>query len=386
MKSIRKLDIEVFLKNLSIAMISGSPAEVILLDLKNIRYDRTRDIKRSLSDNILSVTYDDVVIVGKAKISNQTEDTSNPVVAAQNRRGDFPCFELKASKRFTVEDGKKLPEDPSQIEVDDSLSTISHYTTLTFFLDEMEIIMDSQLVMIILDMKRDIERNLKVYDARRDEPIAVDILDINAVRYELIVNESSKEVYINYLNIEPIKITMSVSWSEDIESEVKGYGLGFLGRLPFGIESATIQLNSFTSYHVFEKRNVLLTRVLKYYLDGAIFQVLNNAGSYDLLAPLRIINGVGEGARNIFYEPIYTLYKKKEVKATASKFFEGCVIFLVFLLKFFFKLIDVLFRLFSFFTIDSAYTQRRNNFHKHTMKSPIDGFRKGGKFFLQMIS
>ena len=115
MKSIRKLDIEVFLKNLSIAMISGSPAEVILLDLKNIRYDRTRDIKRSLSDNILSVTYDDVVIVGKAKISNQTEDTSNPVVAAQNRRGDFPCFELKASKRFTVEDGKKLPEDPSQI-------------------------------------------------------------------------------------------------------------------------------------------------------------------------------------------------------------------------------------------------------------------------------
>ena len=130
--------------------------------------------------------------------------------------------------------------------MDDSLSTISHYTTLTFFLDEMEIIMDSQLVMIILDMKRDIERNLKVYDARRDEPIAVDILDINAVRYELIVNESSKEVYINYLNIEPIKITMSVSWSEDIESEVKGYGLGFLGRLPFGIESATIQLNSFT--------------------------------------------------------------------------------------------------------------------------------------------
>jgi hypothetical protein len=28
---------------------------------------------------------------------------------------------------------------------------------------------------------------------------------------------------------------MSVNWSEDIENEVKGYGLGFLGRLPFGI-------------------------------------------------------------------------------------------------------------------------------------------------------
>jgi len=145
----------------------------------------------------------------------------------------------------------------------------------------------------------------------------VDILDINTVRLSLIKNEGSKEVYINYFNIEPIKITMSVNWSEDIEEDVKGYGLGFLGRLPFGIENATIRLNSFTSYHVFEKRNILAMRVAKYYLDGAIFQVLNNAGSYDLLAPLRIIQGVGEGARNIFYEPIYTLYKKKELKSTA---------------------------------------------------------------------
>lgn len=101
-KSIRKLDIEVFVKNLSVAMISGSPLEVILLDLKNIRYDRTRDIFRSFKDKRLSVTYEDVVVIGKFKISNQMEDTSNPVVAAQNRRGDFPCFEGKASKRFSV--------------------------------------------------------------------------------------------------------------------------------------------------------------------------------------------------------------------------------------------------------------------------------------------
>ncbi|MBS1889843.1 MAG: hypothetical protein JST59_00990 [Actinobacteria bacterium] len=113
------------------------------------------------------------------------------------------------------------------------------------------------------------------------------------VRQELRANEGTKEIYINYFNIEPIKITVSVNWSEDIEQEVKGYGLGFLGRLPFGIESAVIRLHSFTSYHVFEKRNVLINRVLRYYLDGAIFQVLNNAGSYDLLAPLRIINGLG---------------------------------------------------------------------------------------------
>jgi len=145
----------VFLKNFSIAIISGVPLEIILLDFKNISYDRTRDIKRSISGDILQVTYDDVVVVGKSKMSNQTEDTSNPVVASQNRRGNFPCFEFKASKRFTVEGGG-LPEDPAKIEVDESLSTISHYTTLTLFLDELEIIMDSQLVRNILQLKRDV--------------------------------------------------------------------------------------------------------------------------------------------------------------------------------------------------------------------------------------
>lgn len=74
-------------------------------------------------------------------------------------------------------------------------------------------VMDSQLVMVILELKREIERNMKVYESRKEEAIAVDILDINTVRNELRLNEGSAEVYINYLNIEPIKITMSVSWS-----------------------------------------------------------------------------------------------------------------------------------------------------------------------------
>jgi hypothetical protein len=124
---------------------------------------------------------------------------------------------------------------------------------------------------------------------------------------------------------------------------------------------------------------------MRYYSEGIIFQILNNAGSYDLLAPLRIINGVGEGARNIFYEPIYTLYKKKEVKATATKLFEGCIVFITFIFNFIVKLIDVLFRFFSFFALDSSYNQRRNNFHKHTMKNPRYGFRKGWKFLRLMV-
>jgi hypothetical protein len=124
------------------------------LDLKNIKYERIQDLKFSQVDKMYFVTFDDFVQVGKFKVSNHIEDTANPVVLAQNRRVDYPCFEFKASKRFSV-DNKDLPSDPTQIEVDDSFGTINHFTTMTLFLDELEIVMDSFLVMTILDVKRE---------------------------------------------------------------------------------------------------------------------------------------------------------------------------------------------------------------------------------------
>jgi hypothetical protein len=95
-------------------MVNSEPMEIILLNMNNIRLIHIEDLKKSVGDNIMFVTYDDNVNVGFMKISNQTEETSNPVVAAQNRRGDFPFMELKASKRFSV-DSTDLPADPTQI-------------------------------------------------------------------------------------------------------------------------------------------------------------------------------------------------------------------------------------------------------------------------------
>lgn len=94
---------------------------------------------------------------------------------------------------------------------------------------------------------------------------------------------------------------MSVNWNFNPKEEFKGDTLSFLRLLPFGIEHATIQLKSFSSYHVFEKSSVLLRRLLRFYTDGIVLQILKNAGSYDLFAPLKILSGMGEGARNIFY-------------------------------------------------------------------------------------
>lgn len=171
---------------------------------------------------------------------------------------------------------------------------------------------DAGLALRILEIIQEIQKTWQMYDLKSGKPIAIEIPDINEIRRKVYEMESNRrEIYINYLNIEPIKIIASITWNFNSEEEFRGGALDFLRILPFGIKDAVIQLKSFTTYHVFEKRQALMNRILRYYRQSIIVQAVRNAGSFELLAPLKIINGIGEGARNIFYEPMYTLYRKR---------------------------------------------------------------------------
>ena len=44
-----------------------------------------------------------------------------------------------------------------------------------------------------------------------------------------------------------------------------------------------------------------------------------------MFVPLRIIKGVGSGAKEIFYDPLYTLFTKRDIKSSSSKVLEGCL-------------------------------------------------------------
>jgi hypothetical protein len=54
-------------------------------------------------------------------------------------------------------------------------------------------------------------------------------------------------------------------------------------------------------------------------MEDIAVQILKNAGSYELFVPLRIIKGVGSGAKEIFYDPIYTLFTKRDIKSSSTK-------------------------------------------------------------------
>jgi hypothetical protein len=71
-----------------------------------------------------------------------------------------------------------------------------------------------------------------------------------------------------------------------------------------------------------------------------------------MFVPIQLVGGVGNGVKQIFYDPIYELVRRKEIKAVGKTFCEGILSFIVFLVKFFFKLINLAFKILAVFTFD----------------------------------
>ena len=82
-------------------------------------------------------------------------------------------------------------------------------------------------------------------------------------------------------------------------------------------------------------------------------QVLINAGSYDMFVPIQLVQGLGVGVKNIFYDPIYEFVQKKEIKAVTKTCLEGLISLIVFLLGFFIKIINLIFKFLAAITFDT---------------------------------
>lgn len=57
------------------------------------------------------------------------------------------------------------------------------------------------------------------------------------------------QVYINFIEIKPLKMTVSVNMEHSEENE-KNY-IGVFRYIPLGVENAIIEIDSFTFFHVF---------------------------------------------------------------------------------------------------------------------------------------
>lgn len=127
--------------------------------------------------------------------------------------------------------------------------------------------------------------------------------------------------------------------------------------------------------------NELKKQLIRYYTKQAWNQIYKNAGSYDMFVPIQLLSGLGNGVKQIFYDPIYELVKKKQIKAVGKTFCEGLLSFIAFLIGFLFKIINLTFKILAVFTFDREYQTKRQSFRKQIFKSPLEGAALGGKNF-----
>ena len=260
---------------------------------------------------------------------------------------------------------------------------INHYNTVRIFLDETEIVIDNVNYAEIKKIVEEVNRMIELYSIHDVEKKEENDYDIRQSP-EYLRYAHDKGLYINELTIEPMKIILSAHWTSSHKEMGTTTHLAILQAMPFGIDHAVIQLKLFETFHINENTDILLNRLKRHYTQDIVVQILRNAGSYDLFVPLKIIGGVSGGAREIFYEPIYTLFTKRDIKSSSSKVLEGCVGFITTIVEVLFKFIMVIFKIMAFLTFDTGYNAKRNALMRRTMKSPRFALIHAGIYYLKL--
>ena len=89
--------------------------------------------------------------------------------------------------------------------------------------------------------------------------------------------------------------------------------MNFLTLIPTGVENAIITIDSYIFHHVFSEDQLIKNKLKSHYLYEMKKQIVYNAGSIEILAPLQIIQGLGVGVTSIFYNPLYSLVNNSEI-------------------------------------------------------------------------
>ena len=72
-----------------------------------------------------------------------------------------------------------------------------------------------------------------------------------------------------------------------------------------------------------------------------------------------LVKGLGIGVKNIFYDPIYEFASNKDIKNTTSTLIEGLFSLVLFIISFFVKIANLIFKIFATCTFDSDYKAKR---------------------------
>lgn len=125
--------------------------------------------------------------------------------------------------------------------------------------------------------------------------------------------------------LEPIDIcfTFRSSPGRTLNLTTKNY-ITDLGLTLASIDSAKIKLNSLKTQHIFGSSNEIFGRIGKHYSRQFLSQLYKLFGAFELFGnPVSLIENLGTGVIDMFYEPLYALVKGQSAHKVGEKFASG---------------------------------------------------------------
>lgn len=384
---------------ISISLIDSFPREVVCLTLKNLNLEYnvfndeyaenaadTRNKKGSSGLNtreMVSFSLDSLTI------NNQLSDTQFPVVLAPNKKkkgkyanSPFLLFNLYLNRDLTVPDSRLLYFtnfhvffDTLEIRVDDQLieAFITIMQQLTFIGSESEKNLENQDLMRLLEYT-------KSYEQKTDE--------------KLKHPQTNKRIYMKMLNIEPIEIIVTFRNSPGHKMSLMASNfLTDFGLALASIDSAKIKLNSLKFQHVFGSVDDIFKKITKHYTRQFWNQLYKIFGSIELLGnPVSLVNNIGTGMKDMFYEPLHSLATGKETKH-GHKFGKalayGAASLVTHSVKGISSTINQIIRAvigaIARFTRDKDWLKKRQIMKNRTLKTIKQGTLHGLHFFVQSV-
>lgn len=260
---------------IGISVIDTTPQELMYLSLESISFEYENS----------NIAQGFQCMIGKLQIDNQLSSSHFPVFLAPHPTNKKKMFHLSAVKSNQYE-------------------SIDFFLYFSVLLQELDLNIDENFLNQLINF---INPLLETYYQKNVKPTDEAILTPSSF--------NDKKIYFESLNFNPIKINLSYAThpGNGRQETFLRTIVSAIGVTLANLDGAQISLNALILDHPFATREELINRISKYYYWQALRELYKVIGSFEFLgAPVSLVQNLGTGVHDFFYEPAHALVRSPE--------------------------------------------------------------------------
>mmetsp|Transcript_45817 Transcript_45817/g.71794 ORF Transcript_45817/g.71794 Transcript_45817/m.71794 type:complete len:623 (-) Transcript_45817:24-1892(-) len=274
--------------------VAGFGVSVVDAKLEEVMYATILDL--STTYRITKTDYEFELKIGKLQVDNQSEKGPEVVLGPDLTKAvGRPSIHLSMVKSRVYKE-------------------MAYYKILALFIREMDLDLEETFIMRLLDAAQNVvdSSTITVPEEKTEDLRSSGFKQLKFLRRE---NTMADRVYFEVLQLHPIVVNLSFYGTGAMmqRASTEGGGLSYnpmfaamkaLGVVVTNIDRAPIALNALALERPFATQQELLSVIRKHYRSQLITQLYKLVGSFEFLGnPVGLVNNLGTGFQDFFYEP-----------------------------------------------------------------------------------